>query len=595
MCGIAGIITNNKYQDTLGDLAGKMQNALRHRGPDDQGMFVSQSRQAALAHTRLSIIDLSSAGHQPMPSQDKRFWITFNGEIYNFRALRLELEKKGEIFQSFSDTEIILKLYQREGIDCLHKIRGMFAFAIWDEIEKSCFLVRDPFGIKPLYYFSDGNILIFASELRALLSTQIPKKQLSKEGLYGYFLSGSVPEPYTMIERIFSLQAGRWMRWQNGKLESPKRYWKIEFKPEKTTFVEACQKVRNSLINSIENHFVSDVPLGVFLSGGIDSSSLVALARKTQKGNLFTYTVTFEESGWNEGPIARKVAEKFNTNHTEYLITAQEARKMFDSFLDNVDQPTIDGFNTYCISKIAKENGAKVLLSGLGSDELFGGYQSFRKIPRMIYWGHVLCFLHLANVLSSALGKRDKPYLRRIADFLHKDHSAMDAYRSLRGIFSETEAELLMPQYISDFTPSFPFVDIPSNVHSLKDEISYLELSYYMRNQLLRDSDVMSMAHGVEIRVPFVDRVFFEDLSSIPSNMRILPNKKLLVNSVPELPKETYNRPKQGFLLPFQDWIRKDWERDLLEVEVPKGVTVDLWYRRWSLFVLNRWWQKVSA
>jgi len=592
MCGIAGIITTNRYQDSLEGLTLKMQKALQHRGPDDEGIFVSQSHQAALAHTRLSIIDLSQAGHQPMSSLNKRFWITYNGEIYNFKALRLELEQKGETFQSNSDTEVILKLYQQEGAGCLDKLRGMFAFAIWDEQEKSCFLARDPFGIKPLYYFKEGSSLMFASQLKAILATQIPPRQLSKEGLNGYFLSGSVPEPYTIIEGIFSLQAGHWMRWQNGKLESPKQYWKIEFNPQRTTLEEAREKVRTALVNSIKSHFVSDVPVGIFLSGGIDSSALVALARQTQKGRLLTYTVTFEEPGWNEGPIAKKVAQEFDTIHTEYMITAQEARKLFESFLNSVDQPTIDGFNTYCISKIARENGAKVLLSGLGGDELFGGYPSFYKVPGMIRWNNILHTFKLSGVASRALEQLGKPHTRRVADFLKKKPSAMNAYCSLRGIFSESESKLLMAQHVSGSTPVSSFIDAPANFPGLKDEISYLELSYYMRNQLLRDSDVMSMAHGVEMRVPFIDRTFFEDISTIPSNMRILPNKRLLVNSVPELPKEVYNRPKRGFLFPFQKWIEKDWEKDLLQVEAPKEISLDLWYRKWCLVVLRKWIEK---
>jgi len=591
MCGIAGVLTTNQYQDRLEEIAKKMQASLRHRGPDDQGIFVSSGRMAALAHTRLAIIDLSPAGHQPMASSDGRYWITYNGEIYNFKELRAELQAKGEKFQSSSDTEVILKLYQHQGADCLNKLRGMFAFAIWDEKEKSCFLARDPFGIKPLYYFSAGSALVFASEVRGILASGIAEKKLSNEGLSSYFLSGSVTEPYTIIKGILSLPAGHCMKWQNGKLESPKQYWKIKFNPQSAAPEETREKVRSSLINSIKNHFVSDVPVGIFLSGGIDSSALVALARQTQKGRLLTYTVTFEEPGWNEGPIAKKVAQKFDTVHTEYMITAQEAGKLFDSFLNSVDQPTIDGFNTYCISKIARENGAKVLLSGLGGDELFGGYQSFRKIPGMMRWGNILRRLHLSDAASGVL-RSGSPYSKRISDFLKKPASAVNAYHCLRGVFSESESELLIRRHIPDPALFYPFRDAAPVNSCLKDEISSLELSYYMRNQLLRDSDVMSMAHGLEIRVPFVDRTFFEDISSIPGDMRILPNKRLLVDSVPELPKEVYDRPKHGFLLPFQKWIEKDWERDLLKVDAPKGVSLDLWYRRWSIFVLENWGQR---
>jgi asparagine synthase (glutamine-hydrolysing) len=595
MCGIAGIITTNQYQDSLELLAGKMQKALRQRGPDDQGVFVSQSRQAAFAHTRLSIIDLSQSGHQPMASNDGRFWIIFNGEIYNFKELRAQLEAQGEKFQSSSDTEVVLKLYQRHGADCLNKFRGMFAFAIWDELEKTCFLARDPFGIKPLYYFRDAGVLAFASELKALLATGIPARQISREGLEGYFLNGSVPEPKTIIKGVFSLPAGHWMRWQNGRLESPRQYWKIEFNPQKTTPEEAREKVHNALIDSVESHFVSDVPVGIFLSGGIDSSALVALARQTQKGKLLTYTVTFEEPGWNEGPIAKKVAQKFGTTHTEYLVTSQEASKLFDSFLENVDQPTIDGFNTYCISKIASQNGARVLLSGLGGDELFGGYPSFHKIPKMIRWNNILHTLNLSSVASNALEQSGNTHSKRLADFLCKQPSAISAYRSLRGVFSESESKSLMPQYVPGSALYSASIDAPLNSSNLKDEISYLELSSYMRNQLLRDSDVMSMAHGLELRVPFIDRVFFDAVSTIPSNLRIMPNKRLLINSVPELPKEVYNRTKQGFLFPFQKWIEKDWGNNLLHVEAPKGVSLGLWYRKWSLSVLKRWIEKNLA
>jgi len=592
MCGIAGIISTGAFKSDKEPLVRAMQAALRHRGPDDEGIYISNDRACALAHTRLSIIDLSPAGHQPMPSPDGRYWIAYNGEIYNFKELRAELETKGEKFRSSSDTEIILKLYQREGADCLNKLRGMFAFAIWDEKEKSCFLGRDPFGIKPLYYFSAGSTLLFASELRGILAAGIDEKRLSKEGLYSYFLSGSVTEPYTIIDGILSLPAGHWMKWQNGRLDYPQRYWKPEFNPKRITYSEACERTRHSLISSIEKHFVSDVPVGIFLSGGIDSSALVALARQTQKGKLLTYTVTFEEPGWNEGPIAKKVAQKFDTVHTEYLINAQEARELFDYFLDNIDQPTIDGLNTYCIAKIARENGAKVLLSGLGGDELFGGYPSFRTIPKMINWGNILQALHLSNIVSQTLEKSGKPHSKRLADFLRKQPSAISAYRSLRGIFSESESQLLMPQYIPGSAAVPALIDAPFNFPGLNDEISYLELSYYMRNQLLRDSDVMSMAHALEMRIPFVDRMFFEDISSIPSSMRILSNKKLLVDSVPELPKEVYDRPKRGFLLPFQKWIEKDWEKDFLKAEAPKGVSLGLWYRRWGLVVLKKWIEK---
>ena len=383
MCGIAGILTKNNYQDYLSILIERMQGALQHRGPDDRGIYISDDRKIALAHTRLSILDLSPAGHQPMSTNDGRFWITFNGEIYNFRELRSNLIAEGEKFLSQTDTEVILKLYQRLGVDCVKHLRGMFAFAIWDDLEKTCFIARDHLGIKPLYYYQSGPTLVFASELRSILASKLPSINLSSSGLYGYLISGSVPEPYTLIEGIYCLEAGHYLYWKAGNL-TQQRYWQINFTSEDISPVEAKEKVRAALIDSIQHHFISDVPVGVFLSGGIDSTAVVALASQTQTEQLRTYSIAFEENEWNEGEIAQKVANTFDTEHTEYKITASLGRELLTKFLDSIDQPSIDGFNTFCVSQITRQNGTKVALSGLGGDELFGGYKSFQQVPRMV-------------------------------------------------------------------------------------------------------------------------------------------------------------------------------------------------------------------
>ncbi|NEP53522.1 MAG: asparagine synthase (glutamine-hydrolyzing), partial [Moorea sp. SIO3C2] len=332
MCGIAGILTESIYQDKLETLVQSMQKALQHRGPDDQGIYIAQHRQAALAHTRLSILDLSPAGHQPMSTPDGRYWITFNGEIYNFRELRATLVAHGEQFQSQTDTEVILKLYQRHGTDCVNYLRGMFAFAIWDDFEKTCFLARDHLGIKPLYYWQSGSTLVFASELRSILASGLPKVNLSNQGLYGYLISGSVPEPYTLIEGIHCLAAGHWLYWQHGDLIK-KHYWQINFAPQTLSPQDAIEKVRGALIDSIQHHFVSDVPVGVFLSGGIDSTSVLALASKTQNQQLSTYSIAFEESQWNEGDIAQQIAKVFGAKHTEYKVTSTYAKELLPKFL----------------------------------------------------------------------------------------------------------------------------------------------------------------------------------------------------------------------------------------------------------------------
>ncbi|MHC5727327.1 MAG: asparagine synthase (glutamine-hydrolyzing), partial [Nostoc sp.] len=529
------------------------------------GIYISPDRQVGFTHTRLSILDLSAAGHQPMSTPDGRYWITFNGEIYNFRQLRLTLEAKGERFYSQTDTEVILKLYQQQGAECVNNLRGMFAFAIWDNQEQTCFIARDALGIKPLYYWQSGSTLIFASEIRAILASKLPSIALSPEGLYSYLVSGTVPEPHTLIAGIRCLEAGHWLRWQAGNLIQ-QQYWQINFSSETISLTEAKGKVRNALIDSIEHHFLSDVPVGIFLSGGIDSSSIVALARQTQKGNLRTYSIAFEENEWNEGELAQKVAKEFNTEHTEYKVTASLGIDLLPQFLASIDQPSIDGFNTFCVSQIAHKDGTKVVLSGLGGDELFGGYKTFQQVPNMVRWSQQL---QKIQPISTSIGRGlaswgTSPRIKRLGDFLQQKPTTVAAYRSFRGIFSHREAWKITQHYFKDASlpiwegAIFQDRSLPKNLPSLEDEVSLLELSCYMRNQLLRDSDVMSMAWGLELRVPFVDQTLLEAIASIPSTMRLAQGKQLLIQAIPELPNWLLNRPKRGFFFPFQQWIEKD-------------------------------------
>ncbi len=520
MCGIAGLLSSSGSQEQIEILIQRMQSVLRHRGPDDQGIYISSDQSAAIAHTRLSILDLSCSGHQPMSTADGRYWITFNGEIYNFRELRHTLVTQGEQFHSQTDTEVILKLYQRFGSNCVNQLRGMFAFAIWDDLEKTCFLARDPLGIKPLYYWSTGSTLVFASELKSVLASGLPTITLSPEGLYGYLVSGSVPEPHTLIHGINCLEAGHWLHWKSGHL-THSRYWQINFTPETISVPEAKEKVRAALIDSIGHHFVSDVPVGIFLSGGIDSTAVVALARQTQRGQLRTYSIAFQESAWNEGEVARKVADTFGCDHTEYKITASLGRELLPQFLAAIDQPSIDGFNTFCVSQIAHKDGTKVVLSGLGGDELFGGYQSFQKVPQMV---RAQSRLQALQPISIGVGMGlehwgKSPKVKRLGDFLQQNPNSAAAYRSFRGIFSHWEACAIAKRYLPDKASPVRDRGCPSpNQPSLEDEVSLLELSRYMRNQLLRDGDVMSMVWGLELRVPLVDRVLLEAIAGIPSN-----------------------------------------------------------------------------
>ncbi|AFZ27939.1 asparagine synthase, glutamine-hydrolyzing [Cylindrospermum stagnale PCC 7417] len=604
MCGIAGILTKTKIKNNLEPLILRMQNALQHRGPDDQGIYISPNKQVAFAHTRLSIIDLSTAGHQPMSTSDGRYWITFNGEIYNFQQLRHSLESQGEQFYSNTDTEVILKLYQRQGAECVNNLRGMFAFAIWDNQEQTCFIARDPLGIKPLYYWQSGSTLVFASEIRAILASKLLTIALSPQGLYGYLISGTVPEPYTLIEGIRCLEAGHWLHWQTDKL-TQQQYWQINFTNATISLTEAKEKVRNALVDSIKNHFISDVPVGIFLSGGIDSSSVVALARQTQKGNLRTYSIAFEENEWNEGALAQRIAKEFDTAHTEYKVTASLGRELLPQFLASIDQPSIDGFNTFCVSQVAHKDGTKVVLSGLGGDEIFGGYKTFQQVPNMLRWGQQL---QKIQPISTGLGRGlaswgKSPRLKRLGDFLQQKPTTSAAYRSFRGIFSQREAWKITQHYCEDSWTKFPIweegifqdMNLTTNLPSLEDEVSFLELTCYMRNQLLRDSDVMSMAWSLELRVPLVDRVLLETIASIPSAMRLAPSKQLLIQAVPELPNWLLDRPKRGFFFPFQQWIDQEWSDYFPAHELSKNIDLKLWYRRWSLAILDYWLQQITG
>ncbi|MFN9169918.1 MAG: asparagine synthase (glutamine-hydrolyzing) [Dolichospermum sp.] len=632
----------------------KMQTSLKHRGPDDAGIYISTDKQAALAHTRLSILDLSAAGHQPMSTTDNRYHITFNGEIYNFQELRENLISQGEKFHSQTDTEVILKLYQKIGFNCVQHLRGMFAFAIWDDLEKTCFLARDPLGIKPLYYYQLGTTLVFASELRAVLASGLPAINMSVEGLYGYLTTGSVPEPYTLITDIHCLPAGNWLYWHNGNT-TKKQYWQISFTPEAISPPEAEEIVRKALLDSIQHHFISDVPVGIFLSGGIDSTTILALATQTQKSQLSTYSIAFAESEFNEGELAQKIANHFGAKHTEYQVTSSFAKSILPDFLAAIDQPSIDGFNTFCVSKVAHDHNMKVVLSGLGGDEIFGGYKSFQKVPQMVEWGKKLNRLpFLRTGLGLGLERwGTSPKIKRLGGFLKQPPTFASAYNTFRGIFSHQEACMIInqlsisipilpplvppyqggkPEPESSSLPLIPFQEgkpestpilpplVPpyqggkpeSESSSLplargglgwgstpEDEVSFLELSGYMRNQLLRDSDIMSMNWGLELRVPFVDKTLLETVAPIPSNIRLAQGKKLLTQAITEIPDWVVNRPKKGFSFPFENWMNSEFgdyfDNVHQNLNIPLNIPLNPWYRRWSLAILNHWWEQINS
>lgn len=594
MCGIAGILQDTASATVANRLA-RMHGAIAHRGPDDRGVWQSPGGHAAYAHTRLSIIDLSSAGHQPMAIADGRFTITYNGEIYNFAELRRSLSSTGVAFRSNSDTEVILRLYESEGPAFVERLRGMFAFAIWDEHERTCLLARDRFGIKPLYYHEAGDVLTFASEVRALMASGV-SATLDTQATYEYFRSGSVPEPLTLFRGVRALEAGQYMIWRAGRIAT-RQYWDINFDSEDEE-PEPVQATRNALLDSVAHHFVGDVPVGVFLSGGVDSTAIVALARAVRPEKLRTFSITFPGSPLDEGPQARRTAEHFATEHHEWAVDAQTARPLFDEFLTAADQPSIDGFNTYTVSRLAGRQGVKVVLSGLGGDEIFGGYPSFREVPRLARMGRWLASAGPAargavRVAGAIAGSR----VRRLSDLVARPPSLEDAYQVFRGIYTRDEALRLTEHYVGGSGTVVDHVDPLSTVSvgDPRDAVSRLEITRYMRNQLLRDTDVMSMACGIELRVPFLDSELFATMSRVRACQRLQPGKRLLTEAVPEIPEWVATSPKRGFVFPMHQWFEHDWAGEFGNISQSRATRIapmDTWYRKWSVLAFEHWLQR---
>jgi asparagine synthase (glutamine-hydrolysing) len=604
MCGIAGWFAGGDRclpaHDYLDCLA-RMHGALRHRGPDDSGQWVAPDRAAALVHTRLAILDLSSAGRQPMHSPDSRYTIVFNGEIFNFRELKSRLEVGGTRFVTATDTEVILRLYEREGADCVRQLRGMYALAIWDGQARRGFLARDPLGIKPLYYCEMNGQLLFASELRSLLASGIVPRVLDPHSLARYFETGSVPEPGSLVRSVSMLPAGHTLDWEGGRSRLA-RFWRIEFpEPDRSRGArEWIGRTRAALEDTVRAHFVSDVPVGVFLSGGVDSTAIVALARATGQGeDLRTYSIGVDDAQLDESLAAEEIARHFGTRHTTFHVDAGAANDAFAGFLQAMDSPSIDGFNTWLVSRLARREGAKVVLSGLGGDELFGGYPSFVRVPRLS---------HLATAIATAgplgrkggdllAGRSDSPRWQRLGNLLAGPPSLLRAYKAFRGVFAARDARQLSAHFAGVSAAEIPDADEDARAElprDPRDAVCYLELSRYMRCQLLRDSDVMSMAHGLELRVPFVDRILFESIRPAPASIRLRLRKRLLLDAMPEIPHSVRQRRKKGFTLPFAAWLRGGIADEINAMRETLPVTAESWYQRWSIYCFRRWWERIG-
>jgi len=635
MCGIFGIVAHNT-RVPVGVLESATR-SLAHRGPDDSGTVVLHDSSAepveiGLGNRRLAILDLSPLGHQPMHDAETGNWIVYNGEIYNFRDVRGELERTGARFVSQSDTEVLLKAYARWGEQCLPKFRGMFAFAIWDAARHRLFLARDPMGIKPLYYARAGPYFLFSSEVRTILGTGLVPRRLNPSGLLNYLTFGSAYDPLTLIDGISALSPGHILSCEKGIVRRD-AYWDLVDEPSNSgsdsTVASASPKNKArvlsdlgaTLAEAVRLQLVSDVPVGVFLSGGIDSSALVSILRR---GGVVpsTFSIVFREPDFSEAEHSRAVAHKFRTDHHEITLSQTDALDAIPDAVRAMDLPTIDGVNTYIVSREARTAGVKVALSGLGGDELFAGYSNFRSVPSMErftkFWKHIPSALHmpLAAVIRTLYPETDQS--RKLASLAGDNGRLLHPYFLARMLFTPSQRNQLFPSasmLVSEGALASQRANLERTRHlDAINRVSYLESRCYMLNTLLRDSDFMSMSQGLEVRVPLIDHVLAKNVFALPGAWKLgRTPKNLLVGALEDsLPPEIVHRPKRGFTMPFEHWLRGELRAEVEPLltakrikEGPLGKLLDgraveqvwseflrgtvSWSRPWSFYVLQQW------
>lgn len=614
MCGIAGIAGPTAAQHS--GAVRSMLAAMQHRGPDGEGLYLSPDGQCVLGHKRLSIIDLSTLSAQPFTAPGGA--LSYNGECYNYLELREALIARGKSFVSSGDTEVVLQTVLSDGPDGLRKLNAMFAVAFWDERERSLLLGRDFYGQKPLYYSQVDGLLIFASELRALLASGLVKRELDAESVRSYLAYGAVQAPNTIVKGVTSLEPDTKLLFKDGAFAVSKiGQWNDEIEDL------SLDELRTVFSQAASRHLISDANVAIFLSGGIDSSAVVAAASISGVANISTLTLVFPDyPEYSEADAALLVAQKYGTKHSAVPMSRDEIQSAMNGALDCMDQPTVDGVNTFLISKAARDAGFKVALSGLGGDEIFGGYSSFRDVPRMMRLRKQLRFVPPQLVASAAMLDPHGKTVNKIVDMSAAPDDIVSLYLCRRRIFTARQLDALVPEALrtKKWTADVPLSRL-ERVRALcanrdeMDAISRLEMSLYMEGMLLRDSDVMGMANSLEIRLPVLDREFSRIALALPARRRVVnpPSKSLLREMVtPWLPEELMTRPKQGFVLPFEHWLRgplkvrmesalelvtqetglqtksiqDTWKRFLLS---PAGTD---WVRPWSLFVLVNYLEK---
>ena len=603
MCGIAGLYAYHYAANPI-DMTElrSIRDHMAARGPDGQGEWLSEDSRIGFGHRRLAIIDLSDGGAQPMTSRDGRIVITFNGEIYNYWSLRSDLEAKGCVFRTQSDTEVLLHLYARKGAAMVHDLRGMFAFGLWDADKKGLLLARDPYGIKPLYYADDGWTFRFASQVKALVAGRRAGLDPDPAGWAGFFLFGHVPEPYTIYRDIRALPAGATLWIDAHGVGNAKPYFSIPkiFAAAESRTASSPQdlqtRIRTALLDSVRHHLVADVPVGIFLSSGVDSGALLGLMRDAGEQDIHAITLGYEEFRQrheDEAPLAGTVARHYGATHMVRMVTHQEFHTDLPKIFDAMDQPTIDGINTWFVSKAAREHGLKAAISGLGGDELVGGYPSFSDIPR---WVRIVrlssCIPFLGDAFRRAFSAFNDlvPLTHpKVAGFLKYARTYAGAYLLRRGVFMPWElSDLMDKNFIREGLRRLDPIRHIAAV--LKPEprtpwskVAALEAGLYLRNQLLRDTDWASMAHSLEVRVPFVDRTLLQAVAADVASLQPGTGKRLLANCpTVALPHQILERAKTGFATPIERWLKDD-ERIQRWQQVPRLRPANCpWARRWA-------------
>ncbi len=617
MCGINGIISRQNIDGR--NLLVKMNQSIQHRGPDANG--VHHDDHVGLGHQRLKIIDLSEAGDQPMISADGRYAMVFNGEVYNFEELRKELDYP---FKSKTDSEVILAAWIKWGPECVKRFNGMFAFAIWDKMEKKVWLLRDRLGIKPLYWHFNGEILVFSSELRALLASGIPSKSISYESLVDYLRYQTVQAPDTILEDVKMLSAGSMLSY-DFKSAQPGivPYWTPVPKKEAEvcSYDEVKTEVRRLFLESVERRLVADVPFGAFLSGGIDSSAIVGAMSKVSNNKIKTFNISFAEEEFSEARYARHIAQKHQTDHCEIKLSPNDFLNYLPEALNSMDHPSGDGPNTWLVSKVTREAGITMALSGLGGDELFGGYAVFN---RMLSLDKKKDLWKLPLAARKGIGKVLSAVKPGVASSKMAAILSMPSYQfntaysfSRQALMDQQVAGLVSNGVLPEHKPlqhinAFSYAE----ANNLLTKVSVNELTTYMQNVLLRDSDQMSMAHALEVRVPFLDHELLEYVLSLPDKYKYpLTPKKLLVDSLPDLlPDFIVNRPKMGFTFPWKEWLKnelfifaddrirslakRDFFNEAALIKLWKDFNADdpnvSFSRIWPLIVLEEWMENID-